>query len=319
MIKKLKDIFKLFLNVISPKAYIKFLKFRYFIVNDLTIRPIEEYSAYGVFPTMHTSVPKYYCKWISSRVFDDNGIVLWEKYGKLWYNPVQIIQFGLSEYGYYINNKKEEHFMRAIAAAKWLVDNQEKDTGKWLYHFDYFVETSKETLIAPWACAMAQGEGIALLVRIYTLDKKSEYLDTAIRAMYPLNIPIEEGGLQANIFNMPIYEEYPTKVYSHVLNGFMFCLIGLHDFYELCGNDLAKRLYETGIETVKKILPLYDSEYTSYYDLGHITCSPHNARIATKYDPIHVNLLQTINIFEHDEVIEFYSKKWARGLLGKCK
>lgn len=319
MIKKFKEIFKLFLNVISPKGYIRFLKWRYFIVNDLTIRPINKYSANEAFPTMHTSIPNYYSKWISSRVFDEDGIVLWENDGKMWYNPVQIIQFGLSEYGYYVNNKNEEHLKRALKVANWLVNNQEETTGKWLYHFDYYVETTQETLIAPWSCAMAQGEGIALLARMYILEGKMEYLDTAIRAMKPLDIPIEEGGLKADIFGMTIYEEYPTKVYSHVLNGFMFCLVGLHDLYELCGNKEAKRLYDTGIETLKRVLPMYDSEYTSYYDLGHITCSPHNPRVATKYDPIHVNLLQTLNVFEHNDVIDFYVKKWSRGIIDKCK
>lgn len=319
ILKRIKEIIKLFLNVITPNYYIKFLKWRYFVVNDLSIQNVKEYQANSTFPTLYKFPPSKYKKWLNSRTYDENGIVMYEKEGNLYYNPVQISQYGLSEYGYYLSTKDEEHLKRAKKVVNWLVKNQEEKTGIWLYYFDFHVETSKETLKSPWVCGMAQGEAIALLSRMYALEKNEEYLAIAINAMKPLEIPVEEGGVKADIYGMPIYEEYPTKTYSHVLNGFMFCLVGLHDLYEISGNEKAKRLYEEGIQTLKQILPLYDSEYTSYYDLGHLTCPPHAPRTANKYDPIHVNLLQTLNIFEKNEVIEFYSLKWSHGILEKLR
>ena len=49
------------------------------------------------------------------------------------------------------------------------------------------------------------------------------------------------------------YEEYPTTKGNYTLNGFMFTLVGLYDYYKVTGNELAKELYDDGIETLKEI------------------------------------------------------------------
>ena len=44
----------------------------------------------------------------------------------------------------------------------------------------------------------------------------------------------------------------------------MFTLIGLYDYYQVTGNKLAKELYDDGIETLKYMLPYYDSAGMEY-------------------------------------------------------
>ena len=41
----------------------------------------------------------------------------------------------------------------------WLVANQDVSTGYWIYSYDYVHEPTKFVLKAPWASAMAQGQG----------------------------------------------------------------------------------------------------------------------------------------------------------------
>ena len=60
--EKFKDSFKLILNELSPKLYLKFLKSRYFITNNMNIYPINEYKADGTFATMWDNPPNYYEK-----------------------------------------------------------------------------------------------------------------------------------------------------------------------------------------------------------------------------------------------------------------
>ncbi|WP_404334444.1 D-glucuronyl C5-epimerase family protein [Planococcus rifietoensis] len=315
----IKELAKLGLSAVTPNYYIKFLKWRYFVINDLSIKDINQYDYTSTFPTFYDKPPKHYQRWLKSLKFDDTGIVMYQKDGKYYYNPVQIIQFGLSEYGYYMSTKNEKHYKNFFRIVDWIVTNQEEESGKWIYYFDFYVATSKETLKSPWSNAMAQGEAMSLLSRAYSLNPQEVYLNTAIKAMKPLDTEIENNGLKSFIFNMPMYEEYPTMTHSHVLNGFMFCLIGLHDLNQVSKNSKALELYNEGILTLIRILPLYDSEYTSYYDLGHITCPPHAPRGANKYDPIHVDLLQTLNVYEKSEILDFYAVKWSRGVLSKVR
>lgn len=103
----------------------------------------------------------------------------------------------------------------------------------------------KLVLPAGWHSAMAQvshpprfpsnssplqGHGLSLLSRAYLHTKDVGYL-SACQAALPLfekEAPV--GGIVNHLFGHPWYEEYPTTPGSYVLNGFMYSLIGLHDF-----------------------------------------------------------------------------------------
>ncbi|KAF6779392.1 hypothetical protein AHF37_01149 [Paragonimus kellicotti] len=72
----------------------------------------------------------------------------------------------------------------------------------------------------------------------------------------------------------PWYEEYPTDPGNHVLNGFMYSLIGLYDLSQvsLFRNLTLKteQLWRAGLKTLSVVLPLFDSGSGSFYDLRHV-------------------------------------------------
>jgi hypothetical protein len=111
--------------------------------------------------------------------------------------------------------------------------------------------------------AISQGVIISALIRAYLLLNDQNYLDYALKAVNILTIPIENGGLLANSKWGICYEEYPRIPYVHVVNGFIFCLIGLHDLFLITKSNDAQRLYTQGIETLKKMIPEWIVSYRS--------------------------------------------------------
>ena len=72
--------------------------------------------------------------------------------------------------------------------------------------------------------AIAQGVGMSFLERAYRMTGSVKYRDAALRAL----IPLETKPIRSDIRDSVFFEEYPAEQ-NHVLNGFMFTLIGLHD------------------------------------------------------------------------------------------
>lgn len=193
---------------------------------------------------------------VESSRLDDNGIALNVRDGTPHYNPVTIAQYGLNTYGFYIVENNEDYLEEAILQAEYLVNMQDKETGDFYYDFDYFAYGTTETLKAPWTSAMAIGNVLSLYSRIYSVTKDEKYIKSGDLALQPLIKTVAEGGLVSEFNGHKFYEEYPTTKGNYTLNGFMFTLIGLYDYYKVTGNELAKELYNEGIETLKYMLPM---------------------------------------------------------------
>jgi heparosan-N-sulfate-glucuronate 5-epimerase len=246
----------------------------------------------------------------SNVIFDSNGIPTVKIGGKYVYNPVTISQYGLQEYSYYIKTNDDKHFKIAQNVADWLVNNQDKVNGKWYYDFDFNVGGMGVKLKAPWASAMAQGQAISLLSRVYYKTHDKKYLDVANKALLPLIQRVEDGGLTAYFHGYPYYEEYPTNPPSYTLNGFMFTLIGLYDLSRVDPKSDAKRLYKKGYETLIYVLPYYEMGKISAYHLGHMTNPPRAVHISESYHKIHITLLDALNSVKPNKTLQHYRDLW---------
>jgi hypothetical protein len=54
---------------------------------------------------------------------------------------------------------------------------------------------------------------------------------------------------------------------AHILNGFIFALFGLYDYYRVTQDEHALELFNAGIETLRSKLHLYDTGRVTRYDL----------------------------------------------------
>ncbi len=147
------------------------------------------------------------------------------------------------------------------------------------------------------------------------------YLEAALLGVRPLNVSSAEGGVRAHFLGKyPWYEEYPTQPPSFVLNGFIYSLIGLYDVVSLAPPGLtadARLLYDQGMRSLKKLLPLFDTGSGSVYDLRHFTMDvpPNLAR--WDYHSTHVNQLLLLSTIDKEPVLAQVAERWAGYMVGK--
>jgi len=119
-----------------------------------------------------------------------------------------------------------------------------------------------------WYSAMTSGRILGVLARAHSLSNDEKYLKFAELVLNKLARPPKEGGMSTHLTNGEIWLEevaYKNSPSFKVLNGHIFSLAGVYDFYQYTGNKKAKILYEGGVKAVKNNLDHYDAGFISYY------------------------------------------------------
>lgn len=282
----------------------------YQIANTLSV----PYDPAGKYPTMYTEPQDFYEERKRKMAYDQNGIPMYRYQGTPIYHPVYLIQWGLSEFGYYLSTHNDTHLETAKLIADWLLKNQDKKNGLWYYPYDYVHEFTNCKLTAPWASAMAQGQAVSLLTRIYRLTKDEKYIAASIKAIAMLDVPVSDGGFAAEVWGHTIFEEYPTIPYSLTLNGFMFCALGLYDLTTVIDDEKARQLWEVAKQALEAIVPLYDGDLMSVYCLSYVNMGNIKRHWAEHYHPLHITLLQCFESIMPNPTFEFYIRRWAKFL-----
>lgn len=270
-----------------------------------------KYDSFGKYPTMYERPPSFYEKKKRGMHFDVDGIPLVLYKGDPIYHPIFLIQYGLSEYGFYVSTLNKNHLFAAKKISDWLLNNQDKTNGLWYYPFDYLHEMTNFLIKTPWSSAMAQGQAISLLTRIYKEFEEDKYLNAAIKATSMLDIPVSSGGLSAKLWDHTVFEEYPTNPNSFTLNGFMFCALGLYDLSTVTDHHEVQNLWRIAKDTLQFIIPLYDGDIMSSYCLSHITMGNIDRHWANQYHPLHIILLQCFESIMPNQTFKYYIKRWA--------
>jgi len=121
-----------------------------------------------------------------------------------------------------------------------------------------------------------------------------------------------EGGVVNRLFGFDWYEEYPTTPGTFVLNGFLYSLIGLRDAAAIPElKEEAMALFEKGVESLKTLLPLYDTGSGSIYDLRHLSLgtAPNLAR--WDYHAVHIYLLKWMFNITGESLFNDVADRWA--------
>lgn len=301
-------------KLVAERMYIR-LAYRD-VVNDLRIHDSEHYEPEGKYVTMNDIPPSNYKAQLEAYNCDQRGVrrhKIINRDGKqeLVYNSIHIAQQGLTEYGYYLADKNENHLRSMEAVAKWIIENQDQDTGAWINRFDLYNPNVSTWLNNPWISAMGEGQIISFLCRYYHITGEQTYLDVAVNGLKIFHKDVSDGGVVSYFNGFPVYEEYPTNPPSFTLNGFIYALFGLYDLYKTADCSEAKELFEKGLKTLEHILPYYDDSHLTYYDLGYITAPLRNPRQNSKYHLIHIKLLQALYSVTNNKTVQYYAKKWS--------
>ena len=220
------------------------------------------------------------------------------------YTPVTVAQFGLAHHQEFLAGGAEKNRRLFLTAARWMAENLKKgDDAFWVW--EHLFPMPIYGLNPPWASAMAQGEGVSLLLRAYELTKNQAFLRAARQAFQAFLFPVEQGGVtffdsEGNVW----FEEYPVTPPPHVLNGMIFAMIGLYEFWRLTGDVDGHRLFVSGALTLSKFLPKFDAGYGSRYDLKT------RRVVEEKYHRIHVAQLRLLFDWTGEEIFRKMADRW---------
>lgn len=245
--------------------------------------------------------------------FDKNGIIMMSHYidhieeydlKKLhYYSPVKIAHYALGAFNDYLNDGKEENLAIFDKHIEYLIRNKEYfKNNKEIVIWRTPSSNPKYNLGSNYISAIVQGLVISALVRAYTLKKEEIFLSTALKAANILSIPVEENGLLAKSKWGLAYEEYPCIPYSHVVNGFIFCLIGLKDLHMVSENDKIGNLFNEGVETLTKMVEDWVLPNWSKYDLFDITKGT-TINLATRhYHYLHIDQMEIMWLLTAEQI-----------------
>lgn len=201
--------------------------------------------------------------------YDSNGIPMLDYRGVigLQYNPIAIAQWGLANYNQFCETREGIRAQKTLKAADWLCDHLEQNPhGLWVWnhHFDW---DYRDTLKAPWYSGLAQGQGVSLLLRAHAHTRDDKYVQAADQAFAALTRPIADGGVLFEDEEKNLWiEEYLVDPPTHILNGFMWALWGVLDFWRARAAAQAKGIFDRGVETLVRNLRRYDTGYWSLYE-----------------------------------------------------
>lgn len=235
-------------------------------------------------------------------VYDENGVAI-RKTDSIYF-PTTIIRTALTSYYKYDKTgllKAKEIFLIQM---NWLKNNFYKINNN--YGFWVFSHRSKPYDLDPgWVSAMSQGMGLGACLMAYNLTGDEEYLkiiDLALKAFY---VPVENGGFKRDFNNGLWFEEYPTEVPTYTLNGFIFSIAGLYNFYENTGSKKAKEMFDNASRTLSENLDSFLGNFTSYY--SH-KISYNYAK--DNYHKIHIIQLAWMYVVTGDSRFYNYAKKF---------
>jgi len=210
--------------------------------------------------------------------YDAAGIPQLDYRGKLGrqYNPIAIAQYGLGNYNLFHRTGSADRRTKFMRAADWLVDHLEPNPhglAVWNHYFDW---EYRDTLRSPWYSALAQGQGISLLVRAHKESEKessdsskkgARYLNAAQRALESFYQPVTQGGVaftdeQGDLW----FEEYIVSPPTHILNGFIWSAWGVCDYFLATHDPAARELFNRAVQTLLRNLDRYDLGFWSLYE-----------------------------------------------------
>jgi hypothetical protein len=242
---------------------------------------------------------------------DSAGIPMLDYHGRigLQYNPIAISQWGLGNWNLFIRTGNEDRKRKGLSACEWLCAQLERNAfGVWVWnhHFDWEYRTK---LKAPWYSALAQGQGISLLLRAYREVGERRYLEAAQRAFAGFQKSTDQGGVSFTDERGDLwFEEYVVSPPTHILNGFIWAAWGVYDYLLFTRDAVAQALMERAVRTLCNNLHRYDLGFWSLYELSGtrlpMVASPF-------YHQLHLVQLGVTHRMTGEGILLEYADRWA--------
>lgn len=186
---------------------------------------------------------------------DAQGVRLIEMRGDTIYHPISIAQYGLGLIDFFGRSNDSLSLTLAKSQAAHLLSTAITVDTSLLFplEFKYFFY-EVDHMSPPWYSAMAQGQILSLLCRLYEFTGERKYRIAARKTFNSMlrfkrdheiwfSCVDKEGFLW--------FEEYPNELPSHVYNGMIFATFGVYDYYALTKDQRALELFKSALLTIK--------------------------------------------------------------------
>jgi hypothetical protein len=243
--------------------------------------------------------------------FDSAGIPMLDYRGSLGrqYNPIAIAQYGLGNYNLHVRTGDASRRQTFLRIAEWLAEHLEPNANglkMWMHHFDW---EYRDTLRAPWYSALAQGQGISVLVRAYEETQDIRFKRAADDAFEAFRHDVSEGGVTfTDALGDLWYEEYIVSPPTHILNGFMWASWGVYDYLILTGESGVRDLFQRAVSTLLKNLETFDTGFWSLYEHSG-TILPMMA--SNFYHHLHIVQLRVMSRITGEPLFAHFADKWT--------
>ncbi|MDY0217234.1 MAG: D-glucuronyl C5-epimerase family protein [Bacteroidales bacterium] len=240
---------------------------------------------------------------------DQHGIPHFVSNNVAVYNPVLVIQLGIICHDLCIKEiQVEENKKTLLKCMDWL-DNNKVDRND-VFWFLVNSDNKQYNLKSGWISGMYQGQAISLYLRAYQLLNNKSYFYTAEKIFDSFKYEDSDGGFKRIDNNGYLwFEEYPSEKPSYVLNGFIYSIFGILDFYRVTESPEAKELWEECVKTLEVNLKKYDVWYWSVYD------QLKEQLVSYYYQKnVHIPLMQIMYGLTKNELFNTYAVKWQKNL-----
>lgn len=236
------------------------------------------------------------------------------------YNPTRVAAYALAHFNRYLRTKAQKNKQHFLQAADWFLQSPD---GIWAYNYPWM------GLSPPWISAMAQGEGLSVLIRAWVLTREAQFLNHARKAVVPFMVPVSEGGVRSTLPDGSWFlEEYPTSPPDHVLNGFLYALIGLIDLHRVDPEMASSIGLKKFLDSLERNISLWNAGFWSLYDLSHLRTKVPNLTTVS-YHNLHVTQLLFLGFMTRRPRLIEVAQQWAmfarhplnrwRAFLGKVR
>ncbi len=136
----------------------------------------------------------------------------------------------------------------------------------------------------------------------------SRYLEAAKRAFASFQQPIENGGVAFTDESGDLwFEEYIVSPPTHILNGFIWALWGVYDYFLATKDGSAQELFSRGVRTLLHNLDRYDLGFWSLYEQSGTRLPMVASRF---YHQLHIVQLRAMHRLTAEDAFAVVADRW---------
>jgi D-glucuronyl C5-epimerase C-terminus len=248
-----------------------------------------------------TKLPKH-----NTGTTDGTGVQMFLRNGVLVDHPVRQAQYGLALLNTYRLTHQTWFLTMAERQGLRLLNRKVVARGAWWYPYPFAFPLGAGiggAMTPPWYSAMAQGQALSLFVRLGEVTGEAGWSAAADATFASLTLgysATDPWVTWSDATNHRWLEEYPnqtTAASGRVLNGHLFAVFGVWDYWRTTHSAAAAALFSAALQTVQANLltGFRNPQWVSNYSLrGRVP--------SEKYHAIHINQLLQMHALTGDPV-----------------